>query len=93
MGYQVEITSQADEDLAEIVSYLAKDNGGIAEVFGMQLIDEALLLSTFPYRGSIMRGKRKARKLVYGKCLIIYMINEQRRYIAVLRFLHGARIK
>jgi plasmid stabilization system protein ParE len=40
-----------------------------------------------------MRGNPRARKLVYGKHLIVYTINEPRRYVAVLRFLHGAQIK
>ena len=35
MRYQVEITPQADEDLAEIVSYIAKDDPLTAEAFGM----------------------------------------------------------
>lgn len=93
MRYQVEITPQAEEDLAEIVSYIAKDDPLMAEALGMELVDQALTLSTLPYRGSRMRGNPLARKLVYGKYLIVYAIDEPRRYVAVLRFLHGARIK
>ena len=93
MRYQVEMTPQAEEDLAEIVSYIAKDDPPMAEAFGMELVDQALTLSTLPYRGSRMRGNPLARKLVYGKYLILYAIDEPRRYVAVLRFLHGARIK
>jgi len=93
MRYQVEITPQANEDLAEIVSYIAKDDPVRAEAFGMELVDQALILTTLPYRGSRMRGQRPARKLVYGKYLVVYTIDEARRYVAVLRFLHSARIK
>ena len=38
MRYQVEITPQADDDLAEIVSYIAKDDPLKAEAFGMELL-------------------------------------------------------
>lgn len=58
MRYQVEITPQAEEDLAEIVSYIAKDDPLMAEAFGVELVDQALTLSTLPYRGSRMRGTR-----------------------------------
>jgi mRNA-degrading endonuclease RelE of RelBE toxin-antitoxin system len=51
------------------------------------------MLSTLPYRCARMRGNPRARKLVYGKYLIIYTIDEPRRYVALLRFLHCARIK
>jgi plasmid stabilization system protein ParE len=76
MRYQVEITPQADADLAQIVSYIAKDDPLTAEAFGMELLDQALMLSTLPYRGSRMRGNPRARKLVYGKYLIVYTVDE-----------------
>jgi plasmid stabilization system protein ParE len=59
----------------------------------MELVDQALMLSTLPYGGARMRGNPRARKLVYGKYLIVYTIDETRHYVAVLRFLHSARIK
>ena len=46
MRYRVEITPLADDDLAEIVSYVAKDDPLKAEAFGMELVDQALMLST-----------------------------------------------
>ena len=55
MRYQVEITPQAD--------YIAKDDPLKAEAFGMELVDQALMLSTLPYRGTRMRGSPGARKL------------------------------
>ena len=48
----------------------------------MELVDQALMLSTLPYRGARMRGNPRARKLVYGKYLIVYTIDEPRRYSA-----------
>jgi hypothetical protein len=39
-------------------------------------VDQALMLSTLPYRGARIRGNPRARKLVYGKYLIVYTIDE-----------------
>ena len=83
MRYQVEIAPQADDDLAEIVSYIAKNDPLKAEAFGMELVDQALMLSTLPYRGARMWGNPRARKLVYGKYLIVYTIDELGRYVLV----------
>ena len=63
MRYEVEITPQADDDLAEIVSYIAKDDPLKAEAFGMELVNQALMLSTLPYRGARMRGTPRTLRL------------------------------
>jgi plasmid stabilization system protein ParE len=56
MRYQVEITPQANEDLAEIVRYIAKDDPHRAEAFGMELVDQALTLSTPPIEARACEG-------------------------------------
>jgi plasmid stabilization system protein ParE len=67
MRYQVEINfTGGHADLAEIVSYIAKDDPLTAEAFGMELLDQVLMLSTLPYRGARMRRNPRARKLVLG---------------------------
>ena len=93
MRYQVEINSTGKRGPCRDVSYIAKDDPFGAEAFGMELVDQALMLSTLPYRGARMRGNRPAHKLVYGKYFIVYTIDETQHYVAVLRFLHSARIK
>jgi addiction module RelE/StbE family toxin len=94
MRYKVELTPKANQDLAEIITYIAQDKPKVAEEFGRKLVGQALLLSTFPFRGSKMRGNRKARKLVYRKkYLIIYTVNKRQKTVGILRFLHGAQIK
>ena len=40
MRYQVEIIPQANEELAEIVSYIGKDDPLKAEGFGTELVDQ-----------------------------------------------------
>jgi plasmid stabilization system protein ParE len=40
-----------------------------------------------------MKFRPKARKLIYGKYLIVYEVREADRHVEILRFLHGARIR
>ena len=93
MRYSVRLNDQAAEDLADIVSFIAQDNPAAAEKLGLALVETAFSLAILPYRGQQMRSRPKARKLIYGKYLIVYEVREADRHVEILRFLHGARIK
>jgi toxin ParE1/3/4 len=92
MRYEVQITRRADVDIAEIAAFIAQDNPGRAVSFVTELYNEANALCEFPYRGKQMRGRPTARRLIYGNYLIVYAIHEAEKKIAVLRFLHSARV-
>ena len=48
MGVPVILTPQSQEDLEEIVRFIARHNPSQAVKFGDALIDKALSLDTFP---------------------------------------------
>ena len=51
MGATVVVTSQAWQDLSEIIDYIAKDNPSAAERFSKRLLDAALSLGHAPLVG------------------------------------------
>jgi toxin ParE1/3/4 len=91
MGYEVRLTAKARRDLNEIVAYIAQDNPLAAEKLGDELVAEADSLSSYPYRGGLVRRRQNTRRLVHGSYLILYRISESDRQIEILRFWHGAR--
>jgi toxin ParE1/3/4 len=93
MRYSVRLNDQAAADLADIVLFIARDNPAAAEKLGLALVETAFSLATFPYRGQQMKSRPKARKLIYGKYLIVYEVREADRHVEILCFLHGARIR
>jgi len=91
--YAVIILEEALEDLRNIVAYVAKENPGAAETLGCELLDQAMSLESLPYRGSRVRKRRGLLKLIHGKYLIYYRIQEQKKIVEILAFKHGAQIK
>ena len=95
MGYTVKINRQASRDLTEIFQYIEERERSTApaEKFTNGLVDAAMGLAQFPYRGHVIKRRPKARRLIYGNYLIIFEIRETEKHVEVLRFLHGARMK
>lgn len=91
MGFRVEITDPAIADLAEIVSYIARDNPEAAAALGHNLLDAALSLQSTPYKGSPYRKLTGIRKLSIRPFKIFYRVREKRRVVGILRFWHSAR--
>ena len=54
MGCEVILTPQSQDDLREIVSFIAQDNPGRARSYGNELIDHALTLAELPERGRVV---------------------------------------
>ena len=95
MGYPVKFSPQAIDDLATVVSYIAKDNPRRAESFGNELIDQTDILENFAKTGRIVPelGEKNLRELVYKPYRIIYRINEAKEEIEVLRYWHAGQGK
>jgi toxin ParE1/3/4 len=91
MDFRVEVTEPAITDLAEIVTYIARDNPHAAEAVGNNLLDAALSLETAPYKGSPHATLVGIRKLTFRPCKIFYRVHEDRKVVEVLRFWHSAR--
>ena len=93
MGWPVILTPQAQDDLREIVSYIAHDSPDRARRFGNTLIDAALSIGTFPEIGQIVFevGDPAVREIIHGSYRIIYELRYEPNAVFVLRFWHGAR--
>jgi toxin ParE1/3/4 len=91
MGNQIILAPEAEQDLDEIVAYIAKDNPAAAEKFGIHLIERIELLKSFPRLGRVVRGRRGERVLVEESILIFYRLDAGAGVIEIKRFWHGAR--
>ena len=94
-GWPVILTRHSQEDLREIVSYIARDNPERAYQLGNELIDRALSLGLNPEIGRMVpEGSDPAlREIVHGRYRIIYEVVKVPTVIYILRFWHGARGK
>ena len=91
MDFRVEITGPAIADLAEIVSYIARDNPEAAKTPGNNLLDAALNLAKTPQKGSRYQNLPGIRKLTLRPFKIFYRVNESRKVTEIQRFWHSAR--
>jgi plasmid stabilization system protein ParE len=91
--YSVILSNPASKDLTGIVEYIAADNPDAAERTGFELINLAMSLDSMPYRGSKVKKRLGVLKLVHGKYLIYYRVNERKRTVEILSFKHGSRIE
>ena len=92
MRYTVKINRQASRDLTEIFKYIEdrEKSAAPAERLTNALVDSALGLAQFPYRGR-PGHKADTRELVFPRVpfLAVYRVRED--VIEVLRILHGAQ--
>lgn len=91
MDFRVQIKEPAIADLAEIVSYIARDNPDAAMTLGNNLLDAALSLAETPLKGSPYQKLPGIRKLTLRPFKIFYRVHESRKLVEVLRFWHSAR--
>ncbi len=95
MGCPVILTDQSQDDLREIVCFIARDSAEHARRFGNELIDQALSIGNFPEMGRIVPelGDPTAREIIHGSYRIVYEILRDPNAVYVLRFWHAARGK
>lgn len=91
--YQVRLLKIAEEDLAEIVSFIADDNPTAAIATADKIEKNLLLLSENPHLGRMPRDEEIKnlgyRYIIVQNHIIFYTI--EGRTILVHRILHGAR--
>lgn len=91
MGNQIILAPEAEQDLEEIVAYIARDNPAAAEEFGIRLLDRLEILKRFPLLGRQIKNSVGERVLVEPPILIFYHFDADLELIQVKRFWHGAR--
>ena len=97
MSYHVKLTATARQDLKNIAFYIFKQSGSkeIPSTFINELKDKVNLLSEFPYRGSFpsnhVAKSLGYRFLVHGDYLMFYAVDEDKKIVNVLTFIHAKR--
>ena len=91
--YQIRFLRVADEDLTEIISYIAADNPTAANTNADKIEKNIELLSENPILGRIPRDEDIKnlgyRYIIIQNYIVFYTIEE--RTILIHRILHGAR--
>lgn len=97
MKYNIVRTDKADEQLREIIFYIADDSGSIDIALNyLDKIEKAInRLEEFPMSGSIPRysilRKQGYRVLIVERHLIFYKINEDKKEIIIYAIVDGRR--
>lgn len=93
MGWPVTLTGQSQDDLREIVTFIARDSPSNARRFGNQLTDQALSIGRFPQIGRVVPeiGDPSVREIIHGSYRIVYELMHEPNAVFVLRFWHAAR--
>jgi toxin ParE1/3/4 len=91
--YDVRLLRAAEDDLTEIVSYIAADRPSAADAMATKIEKNLALLAKNPHLGRIPKEEDLARLgyryLVIDNYLVFYIIENDA--ILVHRILHGAR--
>jgi len=93
MAWEVIFSARSRTDFEQIVRYIARDDPGAAERFGLKLIAQAESLADAPEMGPGPRLTQRpsTRFFPVGSYLIIYRLDEGLRAVRILRFWHAAR--
>ncbi len=97
MKYKIIRTDKADEQLREVIFYIAEDSGSIDIALNyLNKIEKAInSLEGFPMSGSIPRysilKKQGFRVLIVERHLVFYKINEDKKEVVIYAVVDGRR--
>src|SRR5262249_328546 len=93
MAFRVDFTEVAVEDLEAIAEFIAIDNPEAASHVCQGLYELSLSLGMSPFIGRITPEYKDPtiRDISRGKYRVVYLVDEQRECVQILRFWHGAR--
>src|ERR1700752_303959 len=93
MDYKVVLAPRANDDLRDIVLYVAPDRPGAAKRLGLALIEKTKMLGQFPLSGRVVPefADPLIRELILKPYRIVYRVDESAKVVGVARYWHGAR--
>ena len=97
MKYKIIRTDKADEQLREVIFYIAEDSGSIDIALNyLNKIEKSInSLEGFPMSGSIPRysilKKQGFRVLIVERHLVFYKINEDKKEVVIYAVVDGRR--
>jgi toxin ParE1/3/4 len=92
MAFKVLITDSAQNDLREILEFVAQDDPRAAERLGKKLIVRAMSLANLPERYAFYDARRGIRKMPMSPYLLFYTCDHAASVVNILHFWHGARL-
>ncbi|WP_418791812.1 type II toxin-antitoxin system RelE/ParE family toxin [Phosphitispora sp. TUW77] len=97
MKYKILRTDKTEEQLREIIFYIADDSGDIGIAFGyLDKIETAInRFQEFPMSGNVPRysilKKQRYRVVIVEKHLVFYKINESDKFVVIYAIVDGRR--
>jgi len=93
MAFQINWTTRALKDLADIAIYIADQNSAAAEREGAKIIRKVEQLAAFPRLGPVYRRTEDAeyREILSEKYRIFYYIRPDTETVDITAIHHGAR--
>ena len=97
MKYKIIRTDKADEQLRELIFYMAEDSGSIDIAFNyLDKIETGInRLEEFPMSGSNPRysilRKQRYRVLIVERHLVFYKVNESEKIVTIYAIVDGRR--
>ena len=97
MSYQILRTDKADEQLRDIIFYIADDSGSVDIALNyLEKIEKAINnLKDFPYSGSVPHyatlRRQGYRVLIVERHLVFYKVNESQQIITIYAVVDGRR--
>lgn len=92
--HQISITEAAEQDLVEIVDYIANDNPSAALKLAEEIEQNILRLEDFPLMGVVPKNRRLTRQgyriLLVDNYLVFYVLLDNGR-IEIRRIISGKR--
>ena len=90
----ISITEAAEQDLAEIVDYIANDNLAAALELAENIEQSILQLEDFPLIGATPKNRRLTRQgyriLIVGSYLVFYVLSDNET-VEIRRIISGKR--
>lgn len=97
MKYKIVRTEKADEQLRDIIYYIADDSGSVDIALNyLEKVENAIMiLEDFPYSGSVPKysilRKQGYRILIVERHLIFYKVNDNENVITIYAIVDGRR--
>jgi len=88
---EIILTKEAENDLVDIIEYIARDNPKRAKTYTVELLEKAdNTISTFPFSCPLDNKKLNIRKFIYGKYNIYYKYIESEEKAYILHIFNAA---
>lgn len=97
MKYRIVRTDKADEQLREIIFYIADDSGNVDSALGyLEKLENAInQLADFPMSGNVPRysilRRQGYRVLIAERHLVFYKIDETKKEVVIYAVVDGRR--